>query len=144
MITKKFLHYLRDRKAIMLPILLCLSFLIILPIISIGVMFLAFTEYALLKPCIISLQFFSCSEVYIFLSIILVVLFLLKRAKFTTAIIVSFLVPSVSPLTFIWLEIHLYKRKKWLWFWHAMASYLAIWGYCYIFFKLITKLGQIA
>lgn len=61
----------------------------------------------------------------------LVIIFLLHHKKFIPSIILSFLFPILSPLVFVWLEIHLFRQKKWLWFWYVMSAYfvLVISGY---------------
>lgn len=99
-----------------------------------------------LKPISISglkfqsfLGLFVSEGFYVFLLILAFVSYLLKKKKFVIPVILSFLIPLISPLTFTWLEIHLYKQKEWLWFWYVMTSYIVVCGSGYYFFVQISQ-----
>lgn len=77
------------------------------------------------------LEVISAKIFLVFLVIFLIFVSLLRHKKFTPSIILSFLFPILSPLVFVWLEIYLFRQKKWLWFWYVMSVYfvLVISGY---------------
>lgn len=158
MITKKFLHQIKNKKLVMAVILLwpisliffCgLSyFLMILGIPGLALFYgifeifskpilypdlypaLSFTDF--LKP-------FLMKRFYVLILVVGLLILLLRKKRFFIATIISALIPPISLITFLWLEIHLYKQKKWLWFWYVMTSYIVLCGSGYYFFTQISQ-----
>ena len=80
-------------------------------------------------------RIFHDPRLYTLLVLLGLSLFFLKRQKFIPSTIMAFIFPVLSPIVFVWLEFHLFKQKKWLWFGYVMISYVVLLWSGYYWFK---------
>ncbi len=78
-------------------------------------------------------------EAYFFLIVLFFIIYCVKKQKFIIATVLSFIFPVFSPIVFIFLEISLYKKKKWLWFFYVMLAYLTIVISSYYLFRMLSQ-----
>lgn len=75
-----------------------------------------------------SYELLSDPRLYFAILLGFTLLFLLRKRKFIPSAILGLLFPVYSPVVFIWVEVDLYKRKKWLLFCYIITAYITLLG----------------